>query len=125
MYFLPDHDGLLEPWSGRVWCNPPYGPQVGEWARKMAAHGNGIMLIFTRTETEAWQEVWAGGDAFLFVHGRINFLRPNGERAKSGTAPSALIAYGEANIETLKNCDIEGAFFERAEMLGGTKGSKL
>jgi DNA N-6-adenine-methyltransferase (Dam) len=125
MYFLPENDGLLDPWFGRVWCNPPYGPHVGKWARKMAEHGNGILLIFSRVETKAWQEVWKGGDAFLFPFGRINFLRPNGERAKSGTAPSALVAYGEQNVEALRNCDVEGAFFGRAEMLGGIKGSKL
>jgi hypothetical protein len=55
-YFLPEHDGLTEPWHGRVWCNPPYGPNVGEWAKRMAEHQNGIMLIFARTETSTWQK---------------------------------------------------------------------
>jgi hypothetical protein len=44
-YSLPEHDGLSEPWCGRVFCNSPYGPNVRDWARRMAAHGNGILLI--------------------------------------------------------------------------------
>src|SRR6266700_2324155 len=55
-YFLPEHDGLTELWRGRVWCNPPYGPNVGDWARRMVEHANGVMLIFARFDTRAWQE---------------------------------------------------------------------
>lgn len=55
--FLPEHDGLTEPWFGRVWCNPPYGQGVEErWLKRMEKHGNGMLLIFGRTETQAWQK---------------------------------------------------------------------
>ncbi len=92
-YFPPEHNGLTEPWSGRVWLNPPYGQQVGEWARRMAEHGNGIMLTFARTDTNAWQKyIFPLADATLFLDGRVRFYLPSGERGKSGTAPSALLA---------------------------------
>src|SRR3990167_10251463 len=45
-------DGLVLPWQGVVYSNPPYGPHVIKWAKKMAEHRNGIFLIFSRTETE-------------------------------------------------------------------------
>ena len=32
-YTLTD-DGLLMPWNGRVWLNPPYGTQIWRWLRK-------------------------------------------------------------------------------------------
>jgi hypothetical protein len=125
-YFLPDHDGLVEPWHGRTFCNPPYGPNVGDWARRMAAHGNGIMLIFLRTDTTAWQrDILLFADAVLLLDGRVRFYRPSGERGKSGTAPSVLLAYGQSNVEALRNAGIAGALYRKAEMLVGTKASQL
>lgn len=38
MYSLPAQDGLLLPWEGTVFCNPPYGPEVEKWARRLALH---------------------------------------------------------------------------------------
>lgn len=52
-------NGLIAPWEGRVWCNPPYGKQTFEWMRKCAQHGNAIALIFARTETKGFHaEIW-------------------------------------------------------------------
>jgi hypothetical protein len=31
-------NGLLMPWEGRVWLNPPYGNKIGEWLQKAALH---------------------------------------------------------------------------------------
>lgn len=125
-YFLPDHNGLEEPWYGRVFCNPPYGPNVGDWARRMSKHGNGIMLIFARTETNTWQQdIFPFADATLFLSGRLRFYSPSGERSNSGTAPSAVLAYGQNNVDALRNADIAGALYFKAEMLTGIKASLL
>lgn len=111
IYALPQ-DGLLLPWHGRVWCNPPYGPHVGKWAEKMSEHHNGILLIFARVETRAWRIIWTTADAILFPFRRITFQKPDGSAAKSGTAPSAFCAYGVANVEALRLSGIEGALVE-------------
>ncbi len=125
-YFLPEHDGLIEPWYGRIFCNPPYWPNVGDWAKRMAAHGNGIMLIFLRTDTAAWQrDILPFADAALLLDGRVRFYRPSGERGKSGTAPSVLLAYGQNNVEALRNAGIAGALYRKAEMLHGIKASEF
>lgn len=124
-YFLPEHD-VVEPWYGRVFCNPPYGPNVGDWARRMSEHGNGVMLIFARTETATWQkDIFPLADATLFLDGRVHFYLPSGERGKSGTAPSALLAYGDANVQALRKAGLAGAFFPKAEILPGMKSSQL
>ena len=117
-------DGLVLPWDGRVYLNPPYGPHVGKWAAKLKEHGNGILLIFARTETKQWIPVW-GGDGFLFPTGRACFYLPDGTRAKSGTAPSVLIAYGQNNVDCLKNCGLAGAFFAGVEYREGVRISTL
>jgi hypothetical protein len=125
-YFLPEHDGLTELWHGRVFCNPPYGPNVGAWAQRMADHGDGIMLIFARTDTATWQrDVLPFADATLLLDGRVHFYRPSGERGESGTAPSALLAYGQDNVDALRNAGIAGAFYPKAEMLRGIKASQF
>jgi len=106
-----DDDGLDHPWEGRVWMNPPYGQQTGIWLNRLAAHGDGIALIFARTETDDWKkEVWAKADAILFLYGRLRFYHADGTLgAKDGGAPSALIAYGAGNVAALESSGIPGA----------------
>lgn len=111
-HFTIDHDGLTKPWHGRVWLNPPYGEQTGKWLERLADHGNGIALIFARTETDMFfRNVWARADAMLFLRGRLYFHHPNGERAKHNSgAPSVLIAYGTDNASRLRDCRLKGKF---------------
>lgn len=105
------HDnGLTMPWFGRVWCNPPYGLMAALWLRKLAAHGDGIALIFARTETEMFFEsVWGAAQAVLFIRGRLNFHHVTGARAKANSgAPSCLVAYGKRNVDALSASQIPG-----------------
>jgi len=67
-------DGLSKEWSGRVWMNPPYGPNTPFWIRRLIDHGNGIALVFSRTDASWCQEAMRNADAMLFVSGRIEFV---------------------------------------------------
>lgn len=120
-----EDDGLFLPWVGRVWLNPPYGSSTGEWLAKLADHGNGIALIFARTETEDWRaQVWSRADGILFIHGRLYFHHASGERAAANSgAPSALIAYGNSNVAALINCGIAGHLVERWRPIHATGGT--
>lgn len=111
-HFTIENDGLKQDWNGRVWCNPPYGLEASKWLNKLADHGNGIALVFARTETRMFfDHVWNKADALLFIEGRLFFHRVNGEAAKANAgAPSVLVAYGSQNVETLKCCGIKGKF---------------
>jgi DNA N-6-adenine-methyltransferase Dam len=111
----PPDDGLASVWSGRIWCNPPYGPYVALWAKKMSEHMNGILLIFARTETRAWQQIWNTATGILLPSRRITFHRPDGTKAKSGTAPSAFVAYGNNNVEALFKSGIKGTILTEWE----------
>lgn len=104
-------NGLSQPWHGRVWCNPPYGLEAARWLDRLADHGNGIALIFARTETKMFfDHVWRRADAVLFIEGRLHFHHVDGSRAKGNSgAPSCLIAHGEENALRLKDCGL-GAF---------------
>lgn len=92
--FSQADDGLVQPWSGRVWLNPPYGPGIGRWLERLAAHGDGLSLVFARTDTRWYQEVLRRATAVCFVAGRLSFVRPDGDRAGTAGAPSVLLAFG-------------------------------
>lgn len=105
-------NGLKAEWKGRVWLNPPYGREAAEWLHKLSEHGNGIALIFARTETEMFfDHVWNKADALLFFKGRLYFHHVDGKRANANAgAPSVLIAYGSNNVQALENAKHLGMF---------------
>lgn len=103
-------DGLRDPWSGRVWLNPPYGREQIPFVRRLAEHGHGTALIFVATETALWHEqVWPRATGILFMRGRVTFARADGELAKANSGKgSALIAYGADDLEALAFSGIPG-----------------
>lgn len=87
-------DGLRRPWSGFIWCNPPYGQETGRWLNKMGAHGNGIALVFARTETEMFFEsVWRGATSMLFLEGASTFTMSTA-RGRIRTAAGRACCWG-------------------------------
>ena len=108
-YHIED-DGLAQKWEGRVWLNPPYGNEAEDWLKRLAEHGNGIALIFARTETAMFFDwCWNKANSMLFLKGRLFFHTVDGARAKhNGGAPSVLIAYGASNTAALEASKIEG-----------------
>jgi hypothetical protein len=110
-HFTELDNGLLLPWSGRIWCNPPYGTQTEFWLYKCAMHGNAIALTFARTETRMFFRcVWDKAVAILFIKGRLRFHHVTGEQGNSAGAPSVLIAYDDANAVALRDSGIKGKF---------------
>mgnify|MGYP003603572802 CR=1 FL=1 len=111
--FTTNDDGLIQKWFGRVYLNPPYGRGMELWMEKLKYHGDGIALIFARTETKCFFEhVWNDADAILFVKGRIRFYHVTGIQAGTPGAPSVFIAYGKANALALKKSGIDGRYLD-------------
>jgi len=124
-------NGLIPNWYGNVWLNPPYGAKAKLWVRRLAEHGQGVALIFARTDTDLWQEeIFTTADGFLFIDGRIQFYLPdgtlpidkNGVEGGNAGAPSCLIAWGDDNrnrlIQICEDGTIPGAFLDRAFYTG-------
>jgi len=104
-----EDDGLSVEWSGRVFMNPPYGRKLPPFLKKLSEYGDGIALVFARTETRAFHDyVWPHADAIMFLKGRLKFFRPDGTQGDSAGAPSCLIAYGERNVGSLYQADLNG-----------------
>lgn len=67
-YYTPEQDGLAQPWEGVVWCNPPYGRQIGQWVKKAhdaATRGGDCRYVAScphRYEVVPRLHIPAGGD---------------------------------------------------------------
>lgn len=75
-YFSLEQDGLQQQFTGeRVWCNPPYGREIGKWIEKCATEPSEItvMLIPARTDTKAWHKFIFPKAEIRFVAGRLKF----------------------------------------------------
>jgi len=115
-HYTVDDDGLLKPWFGKVWCNPPYGQKTGLWMKLMAQHNNGIALIYARTDTTYWfPYIWDYASGIFWFKGRLQFYDTKGEpckdkkgRIQKAGAPSVLVAYGNDCLETRKKFDWKG-----------------
>lgn len=105
-------DGLSREWSGRVWLNPPYGPDTGFWMRRLIAHGNGIALVFSRTDAEWCQQAMRACTAMLFMSGRIAFVPgiENAHKADRAGAGTVLFAFGADNAGALEKMSGHGIF---------------
>lgn len=108
--FTIEDDGLSKQWAGRIWLNPPYS-DAWTWMGRLADHGSGTALIFARTETEGFvKQVWKRATAIMFLHGRLFFHKPDGQRAKGNSGgPSCLVAYGYADMLSLEQSGLDGS----------------
>lgn len=92
---LPD-DGLFQPWSGRVWLNPPYS-NVEVWLQRLVNHGTGVALVFARTETRWAQKILPHAESVFFPAKRIRFLKSDFTvGCHSSGAPSMFLSFGES-----------------------------
>ena len=93
-YYTEEQNGLKQNWGkNRIFCNPPYGRAVGDWAEKSYKASQGgalvVFLVPARTDTK-WFHNWVYGKAELrFVKGRLKF----GNSQNSAPFPSLVAVY--------------------------------
>jgi len=111
-YYTAKEDGLLQDWEGCVWLNPPYGSHTGKWLDRLAKHGNGISLIFARTDTDMFhRHIFEKADGILFIEGRLTFCYTSGKPGSSNSGgPSVLVSYGNECTNRMIQSGIKGRF---------------
>lgn len=91
-FYTKEDDGLTQPWTGRVWMNPPYGRTIGHWMRKAylsAQQGATVVcLVPARTDTAWWHDYAAKGNV-RFIRGRLKF----GGHQNPAPFPSAVVVF--------------------------------
>ena len=78
--YTPKEDGLVQPWRGKVYVNPPYDKSLAQWvetAAHEAAAVNGpvliAMLLPVRTGRPWWQKYVTKANAIMYLPGRLQF----------------------------------------------------
>lgn len=99
-YYTPETDGLASPWNlagGAVFCNPPYGRQIGEWVRKAyeeARKGTTVVLLIpARTDTRYFHDYIYGKAEIRFLRGRLHFTDEDGTAYPPAPFPSMVVIY--------------------------------
>lgn len=87
-----NEDGLAQlfcDWSGkRVFCNPPYGPGIGDWIKRGFDAELAVFLIPARTDTRWFHDlVLPRAKEIRFLKGRLKF----GDAKNSAPFPSMLV----------------------------------
>lgn len=105
-HFNKRQDGFNRIWDSAqfYWVNPPYGAECRKWMAKLAAQGNGLLLVFARTETRMFSEsVWTHPNttAVCFIEGRLKFATVDGCEVGTAGAPSILVGYGKKAARVL------------------------
>ena len=99
-YYTIEDDGLSKDWSGyNVWCNPPYGREIGKWVEKCYREGRKdntlvVMLIPARTYTKYFHDYILHRAEIRFVPGRLKF----GDSNNSAPFPSMLVIFRGAKV---------------------------
>lgn len=104
-FYSPRENGLMQPWDGRVWLNPPYGPPGIAFVQRMVAHADGLMLVPARTETRWFQLALGEADYFCLLRDRLHFIRADGFRGRAAFG-SAIFAWGIDSVQALHRADL-------------------
>lgn len=89
-YFTPETDGLSQEWNGTVWCNPPYGREIGKWVKKAAqSNCTVVMLLPARTDTKWFHDYIYRKAEIRFLKGRLKF----GGSQNSAPFPSMVVVF--------------------------------
>lgn len=97
--FTPEDDGLIQNWDvgGAVYCNPPYGKEIGLWVKKAYEEAQKgitiVMLIPARTDTKYFHEYIYHKAEIRFVKGRLKFTDENGIPKGTAPFPSMVVIY--------------------------------
>ena len=95
-YCTKEQDGLVQKWGGvRIWCNPPYGREIGKWVKKAYEESLSgklvVMLIPARTDTKWFHGYIYNKDGveIRFIKGRLKF----GNSQSGAPFPSMVVVF--------------------------------
>lgn len=111
-HYGPDVDGLSQTWVGRVWLNPPFS-NARPWVQRLIEHGNGIALVFFRSDAVWFQHAARAASGLFMLKGRTSFTRPGGRLSRCPLG-CALLAFGAHNAVALRKLPLTLGMFLQA-----------
>jgi hypothetical protein len=106
LQYTIEDDGLVQPWFGNVFVNPPYGGDLKHWsvkAKNEYLSGNCTQILFlapSRTET-GWYRELIQFDRLNFAR-RLKFQNPKNE-GNSAPFPSVMFYLGKKH-QAFEDC---------------------
>ncbi|MFC6613733.1 DNA N-6-adenine-methyltransferase [Halopenitus salinus] len=119
-------DGLVQPWFGTVWVNPPYSG-MKEWTDKVVSElyrddvDTILYLCKGDTSTDWWHTALAEASAIGMIDHRLSF----GEDPNSAPFASHVFAFGDVNDTVLNTLNQQGAVFTTDHIHEKTAQTKL
>lgn len=97
-YYTESDDGLLQPWSGLVWCNPPYSAPTA-WCYKWAEHPDGLILLRADLSTRGPLAAFSAADVLWVPGRRLEFVNGHGGATSSVYFSTVLLGRGPAAVD--------------------------
>ena len=101
--FTIKEDGLVQPWSGRVWMNPPYSHEkIALFVNKLVTHvltGDvtaAIVLVNNTSATRWFATLHRHSDSVCFPTGRLKFWKSDRIVRDTSVYASAIFYFGPA-----------------------------
>jgi phage N-6-adenine-methyltransferase len=93
-FYTINEDGLKQDWGGEtVFCNPPYGREIGKWVKKAYEESQKgctvVCLLPARTDTRWFHDYILGKAEIRFIKGRLKF----GGHKNAAPFPSMIVIY--------------------------------
>lgn len=94
-----EENGLIRPWIGSTWVNPPYsGGQYGAWLHRAQRDSKDfghtiVLLVPASLETKHFEPVWESAHYLIIPHKRISYLSPSGTPIKGNSFLSAIVIF--------------------------------
>lgn len=114
-YCFPEDNGLLLPWVGSVFVNPPFS-ELKDWVSRFVLHADGVMLVPARVEVGWFWKLWQHSDAIFLTKGPVKYLCPDG-KSPPGFFGGAFCAIGRENVSRLHRIPLRGVLVKDRLML--------
>lgn len=87
---------LFSTWADkRVYCNPPYGPEIRKWLERGLEAECAVFLLPARTDTKWFHEiVIPKASEIRFIKGRLKF----GDATNAAPFPSMLVIFRREDV---------------------------
>ena len=125
-YYTAEQDGLEQPWSGRVWMNPPYAqPLLSRFVEKLIVSEviEACVLVNNATETKWFQLLASHAAAICFPKGRIRFWSTSKQQSKP-LQGQAVLYIGQNTDEFTKQFSKFGLVMRKEGWCSGWKSNK-
>lgn len=115
-YYTKMMNGLIRPWKGNIWLNPPYhnsnqkqGPGINAFVDKLLHEikknnvKQSIFLGQSKTDTKWFYKLFQQADAIILTHGRIRFIDINHVKKNSPGYGNVFFYFGPNTSKFYKN----------------------